>query len=153
MDRIDQRLLMALQEDSRQPVAELSEKVALSPSACHRRIKLLEEKGIIQGYGARVDGKKIGYSIEFFIEVSLASQREESLSAFESAVKRIPEILECLLMTGQADYILRVAASDTADYERFHRGRLAQLPGVSRIRSSLVLRTVSRRTGYVVQSV
>lgn len=150
MDRIDQRLLMALQEDSQRPVAELSEMVALSPSACHRRIKLLEEKGIIEGYGARVDGKKIGYAIEFVIEVSLVSQREETLRAFEDAVRRIPEILECLLTTGDADYILRFAASDTADYERFHRERLAQLPGVSRIQSSLVLRTVSRRTGYVV---
>ena len=152
MDRIDQKLLTELQEDSRQPIAELSEKVALSPSACHRRIKLLEEKGVIRGYGARLDRKKIGYSIEFIIEVSLVSQREDTLSAFENAVKRMPEILECLLMTGQADYILRIAAADTADYEQFHRERLAQLPGVTRIHSSLVLRTVSRRTGYVVQT-
>lgn len=150
MDKLDQKLLMALQKDCRQSVVELADKAALSPSACHRRIKQLEEKGIIQGYVARLDGKKVGYLIEFFIEVSLASQREEALREFEEAVRGVPEILECHLMTGQADYLLRVGASDTADYERVYRNRIAQLPGVSRIQSSLVLRTIKQWSGYVV---
>ena len=150
MDRIDQRLLTSLQEDSRQSISELAEQVSLSQSACHRRIKQLEDKGIIQGYGARVDGKKLGYAIEFFIEVSLESQHEEALTRFETSVKAIPEILECFLMTGESDYILRIAAKDTDDYERFYRETLGKMPGVSRIQSSLVLRTISRRTGYVL---
>ena len=151
MDRIDQRLLSSLQEDSRRSIAELAEQVALSPSACHRRIKQLEESGIIQGYGARVDGKKLGYAMEFFIEVSLETQYEEALTRFESSVKEIPEILECFLMTGESDYILRIAVKDTEDYERFYRETLGKMPGVSRIQSSLVLRTINRRTGYVIR--
>ena len=151
MDRIDQRLLSSLQDDSRRSIAELAEQVALSPSACHRRIKQLEDSGIIQGYGARVDGKKLGYAMEFFIEVSLETQHEEALTSFESSVKEIPEILECFLMTGESDYILRIAVKDTEDYERFYRETLGKMPGVSRIQSSLVLRTISRRTGYVIR--
>lgn len=151
MDKIDLRILTALQADCRQSVAELAETVSLSPSACHRRVKQLEDKGVIQGYTARLDGKKVGYLIEFFIEVSLASQREEILREFERAVRRVPEILECHLMTGQADYLLRVGASDTVDYERIYRNRIAQLPGVSRIQSSLVLRTVKQWAGYVLR--
>lgn len=150
MDKVDRRILMALQEDCRQPIAELADKVALSPSACHRRIKLLEEKGILQGYVARLDGKKLGYSIEFFIEISLSSQSQDILKEFEDAAKRIPEILECHLMAGDADYILRVAARSTEDYERIHRDRIAQLPYVSRIHSSLVLRSVRQWAGYAV---
>lgn len=151
MDKIDLKILTALQADCRQPVAELADRVSLSPSACHRRVKQLEEKGVIEGYTARLDGKKVGYLIEFFIEVSLASQREETLREFEEAVRNVPEILECHLMTGQADYLLRVGASDTVDYERVYRNRIAQLPGVSRIQSSLVLRRVKQWTGYVLR--
>jgi len=152
LDSVDRRLLAALQRNCRQSINELSEQVALSPSACHRRIKQLEEKGVIQGYVARLDGKKLGYPIEFFVEVSLSSQQKDVLKAFEDAVRRVPEILECHLMTGQADYIMRVAAADTTDYERFYRDRIAQLPGVTRITSSLVLRTISHSTGYAVET-
>lgn len=151
MDKLDLKILTALQRDCRQSVAELGEKVSLSPSACHRRIRLLENGGFIEGYSARLDGKKVGYLIEFFIEVSLASQREETLRLFEDAVEEVPEILECHLMTGEADYLLRVGASDTSDYERIYRNRIAQLPGVSRIQSSLVLRTVKKWSGYVLK--
>ena len=150
MDATDQRLLRELQRDCRQSMAELADKVALSPSACHRRVKQLEADGVIQGYTARVDGKKVGYEIEFFVEISLDSQQRNVLKAFEDAVRQVPEILECRLMTGQADYIMRVAAADTADYERLHRDRIGQLPGVSRIQSSLVLRTISQSPGYPV---
>ncbi len=131
-------------------MVELSEAVALSPSACHRRIKQLESDEVIQAYVAQVDGKKAGYNIEFFVEVSLDSQDRDTLRNFEDSVRRVPEILECHLMTGQADYIMRVAAADTDDYERFHRERIGALPGVSRIQSSLVLRTVHRSHGYAL---
>ncbi len=153
IDKIDEKLLLLLQKDCRQSISTLSNKVALSPSACHRRIKQLEDNGVIKGYVAQVDGKKVGYLIEFFVEVSLSSQREESLRKFEQAIRRVPEVLECHLMTGQSDYILRVGASNTSDYERFYRDRIARLPGVSRIQSSLVLRSVIDWSGYVVKQV
>ena len=153
IDKIDQKLLLALQKDCRQPISALADQVSLSLSACHRRIKQLEENGIIQGYAASVDGKKVGYLIEFFIEVSLSSQREESLRTFEDAIRQVPEVLECHLMTGQSDYILRVGASNTSDYERFYRDRIARLPGVSHIQSSLILRTVTDWSGYTVKQV
>ncbi|PLX32930.1 MAG: AsnC family transcriptional regulator [Hyphomicrobiales bacterium] len=152
MDRIDRRLLKALQEDCRQPISELAALVALSPSACHRRIKLLEERGVLEGYVARLNGKKMGYLIEFFVEVSLYSQSQDILRQFEDAARRVPEILECHLMTGQADYMLKVAARSTEDYERIHRDCIAQLPNVSRIQSSLVLRTVRHWSGYAVDT-
>lgn len=150
LDRIDRRLLKALQEDCRQSIAELAAKVALSPSACHRRIKLLEEQGIVEGYAARLNGKKMGYLIEFFVEVSLYSQSQAILREFEDAAQQVPEILECHLMTGQADYMLKVAAQSTEDYERIHRDCIAQLPHVSRIQSSLVLRTIRQWSGYAL---
>lgn len=153
LDKTDRQLLMALQDDCQQSVAVLAEKVSLSPSACHRRIKRLEESGIIQGYTALVDGKAVGCNIEFFVEVSLDSQRQDTLQAFEKTVKDVPEILECHLMTGTADYLMRVGVADTQGYERFHRDHIATLPGVARIQSSLVLRTVIQSSGYRLHGV
>ena len=148
MDKIDRRLLSALQSDSRRSIAEFADLAGLSPSACHRRIRLLEDAGIIEGYGAKMNGKKLGYAIEFFVEVTLNTQNKDALQQFEAAVARLPEVVECRLMTGQFDYILHVAAKDTADYERIHRDHIARLPDVDRIQSSLVLRTVKGWAGY-----
>jgi DNA-binding Lrp family transcriptional regulator len=150
LDEFDRRILSALQRDCRLSVAELAEKAGLSPSACHRRVKLLEERGVILGYVAGLDRQKLGFSIEFFVEISLVAQSEEALEKFEQAVQRVPEILECHLMSGTADYLLRVAAKDAPDYERIHRSRIARLPGVSRIQSSLSLRSVKAWAGYPV---
>ncbi len=148
MDDVDRRLLTELQRDCRQSMAELSAKARLSPSACHRRIGLLEEAGAIAGYAAVLNPAKLGLGIEFNVEVSLNSQTEEALSAFEAAVNRVPEVLQCHLMTGQADYMLHVATRDIADYERLHRERIGRLPHVARIESSLRLRTVKPWQGY-----
>ncbi len=150
IDSIDRRILMELQRDCRQSVAELAQKAALSPSACHRRVKLLEEAGVIEGYAARLSREKLALSIEFFVEISLQTQSEEALERFEKAVALVPEILECHLMGGQFDYLLRVAAVDAQDYERIHRTRIARLPGLARIQSSLALRTVKGWRGYPV---
>jgi Lrp/AsnC family leucine-responsive transcriptional regulator len=150
LDDYDRRILSALQRDCRLSVAELAERAGLSPSTCHRRVKLLEERGVILGYVAGLDRQKLGFSIEFFVEISLVAQSEEALEKFEQAVQRVPEILECHLMSGAADYLLRVAAQDAPDYERIHRSRIARLPGVSRIQSSLSLRSVKAWTGYPV---
>lgn len=120
----------------------------MSASACHRRVKQLEAGGVIRKYVAVVDRKKTGYEMEFFVEVSIDSQSSTALEAFEAATRRVPQILECHLMTGSADYLLKVAAADTTDYERLHREFIAKLPGVARIQSSLVLRSIDQRPAY-----
>ncbi len=150
IDSIDRRILMELQRDCRQSVAELAQKAGLSPSACHRRVKLLEDAGVIDGYVARLSREKLALTIEFFVEISLQTQSEDALERFEKAVALVPEILECHLMGGQFDYLLRVAAADAQDYERIHRTRIARLPGLARIQSSLALRTVKGWGGYPV---
>ena len=150
LDKIDKIILRELQRDCRQPIAELAEKAGLSASACHRRMKIMEEQGVIEGFGAALNREAMGYSIEFFVEVSLSQQSEEAFIKFEQAVLRVPEILECHLMSGNADYMLRVAASDAADYEAIHRAKISRLPGVQKIISSLALRTVKGWSGYPV---
>lgn len=150
MDLIDRKILHALQENCRRPIAEIAEHVGMSLSACARRITLLEDNGFIDGYGARLNSDKIGYGMTFYVEVSLDSQTESALGAFESAAKRRPEVLECHLMTGQADYLVKVAAIDARDYEATYRKVIAALPHVSRIQSSLVMKTVKPWMGYRV---
>jgi DNA-binding Lrp family transcriptional regulator len=150
MDGFDAKILAALQRDSAPPIAALAERVGLSPSACHRRVKLLEEAGIIAGYRAALDPAALGLTLHVFVDITLASQGETALEAFERAVGRHPEILECWLVSGEADYHLRVAASDMADYEHIHRACLARLPGVASIRSTFALGRVKDWTGYPV---
>ncbi|MCC2111392.1 MAG: Lrp/AsnC family transcriptional regulator [Hyphomicrobiales bacterium] len=150
MDNTDYKILRALQRDCRQTVAELGEKVGLSPSACHRRVRQLEEDGVVNGYVASLNAKSLGLNLQVFVEISLSSQSKETLEAFEAAVARMPEILECHLISGQADYILRVATRDIDEYGRLHRDRLAQLPGVARMHSNFSLRTVLDWHGYAI---
>src|SRR5262249_11516969 len=119
-DPINCRILSALQQDCRLPIAELSTRVGLSPSACHRRVKQLEELAIINSCVARLDRRALGYTLEFFVEVVLKSQSDKALNAFESAVIASPEILECHLMAGGTDYLLRIVATDATDFERIH---------------------------------
>ena len=150
LDKIDRKILAELQRDSRIAVADLAAKAGLSASSCHRRVKLLEEAGVITGYGAKLDRAALGLSIEFFVEVSLSSQTEDAFEKFERAAVRLPEILEGQLMSGQFDYLLRIAAADAADYERIHRSKLSRLPGIQRIQSALALRSVKGWSGYPV---
>ena len=150
IDKIDKIILTELQRNAQRPIADLAAKAGLSASSCHRRVKLLEEAGTITGYTATLDREALGLANEFFVEVSLAAQTEEAFERFEKAVQRVPEILECHLMSGQFDYLLRVAATDAADYERIHRSRISRLPGVQRIQSSLALRTVKGWAGYPI---
>jgi Lrp/AsnC family transcriptional regulator, leucine-responsive regulatory protein len=150
LDKSDKIILRELQRQSHQPIAELAEKAGLSTSSAHRRVKLLEEARVITGYAATLDRMTLGLANEFFVEVSLTAQTEEAFEKFEKAVQRVPEILECHLMSGQFDYLLRVVASDVADYERIHRSRIARLPGIQRIQSSLALRTVKAWSGYPI---
>ncbi len=151
MDDIDRRILRTLQRDSSRPVAELAAEVGLSASACHRRVKLLEEAGIIAGYAARLDRRALGFPVQVLVAITLSSQSEEALSAFEKAVTRFDEILECHLTTGQADYFLRVVARDVADYENIHRNCLGRLPGVARIETIFTLRSIREWQGYPIR--
>lgn len=150
MDRLDAAIIEALQRDSAQPIAQVAEKVALSPSACHRRIRALEDSGVIAGYGARIDPRTVGLAVEIFVEITLMSQTREAMDRFERAVGDFDDILECHLMSGHADYLLRVAARDLEQYDRIHRDCLARLPGVSSMRSSFSIRQIKRFDGYPV---
>ena len=150
MDRTDAALLRALQKDGRATAAELGEAVGLSVSAVHRRVRALEEGGAIRRYTAVLDPRHLGYTHDFFVEIALQSQSETMMEAFEEAVRRSPDITECHLLTGAFDYLLRIATRGPEDYERVHRHALSALPGVMRMQSSLVLRTVRPWEGYVV---
>ncbi|WP_313394068.1 Lrp/AsnC family transcriptional regulator [Sphingobium yanoikuyae] len=148
MDRFDIALLEALQSDSRRSMNELGEQIGLSSSACHRRIRALEDAGMIEGYAARLDPAALGLTLQAFVEISLTSQSREAMERFEKAVAGFPEILECHLMAGQADYLLRVAAADLKGFDAVHRDCLARLPGVSAIRTSFAIRRIRDWRGY-----
>jgi Lrp/AsnC family leucine-responsive transcriptional regulator len=150
LDTTDRRILAALQRKGRMSNAELSEKINLSPSACHRRVQRLESEGFIRDYVALLDARKLGMPTTVFVEITLSGQADEVLDAFEKAVARIPDVLECHLMAGTADYILKVVAENTDDFARIHRQHLARLPGVAQMQSSFALRTVFKTTALPV---
>jgi Lrp/AsnC family transcriptional regulator, leucine-responsive regulatory protein len=151
LDHVDKSLLRHLQNQGRATNADLAEAARLSESACFRRVRALEAEGVITGYAATVDPRAVGLGLTVFVSISLTSQAQEVLAAFEGAVAQAPEIMECHLMAGQSDYILRVVASDVDDLERLHAHVLTRLPGVARINSSIALRTVVRRTALPVR--
>ncbi|MAC79384.1 MAG: AsnC family transcriptional regulator [Rhodobacteraceae bacterium] len=146
LDATDRRILDALQRKGRISNADLSAQVNLSASACHRRVQRLEAEGYIRDYVALLDARKLGVPTTVFVEITLQGQADEVLDAFEKAVSRIPDVLECHLMAGTADYILKVVAEDTEDFARIHRQYLARLPGVAQMQSSFALRTVFKTT-------
>lgn len=151
LDAKDRRILAILQEDGRITNAELAERVHLSPSACLRRVQVLEDEDVIDRYVALLRPSRIGRSDTVFVEVSLDSQTDAALDAFEKAVKTCPEVQECCLMAGDTDYLLKLTVTDSGDYERLHRQVLSRLPGVARIRSRFAIREVFRRTAYPVE--
>ena len=150
LDDTDLRILTALQREGRLSNAELSDRVNLSPSACHRRVKRLEDEGFIRDYVALVDPRKVGRPTTVFVEITLSGQADELLDAFEREVARIPDVLECHLMAGKFDYLLKVVARDGDDFAQIHRRSLARLPGVAQMQSSFALRTVFKTTALPV---
>ncbi len=150
LDPTDRRLLAVLQRKGRISNADLAEKVNLSASACHRRVQRLESDGYIKDYVALLDARKMGVPATVFVEITLSTQADEVLEAFEKAVQRIPDVLECHLTAGAADYILKVVAEDTEDFARIHRQYLTRLPGVAKMQSSFALRTVFKTTAVPV---
>ena len=150
LDDRDRMILRLLQREGRLSNVELAERVALSPSACLRRVKLLEEGGLIARYVMLLDEKAAGLAGVAFVLVTLDQQGRAALDRFEAAVGRHPEIMECYLLAGTADYMIRVAYADSADFERIHTEILTQLPGVVRVQSTLALRTVKKTTALPV---
>lgn len=150
LDATDRRILTVLQKDGRITNAELSERINLSPSACHRRVQRLEEEGYIGSYVALLDARRMGKPTTVFVEITLQSQSDEVLDAFEREVARVPDMLECHLMAGTADYLLKILAQDTEDFARIHRQYLTRLPGVAQMQSSFALRTVFKTTALAV---
>lgn len=150
LDQTDHRILTVLQKQGRISNADLSELVNLSASACHRRVQRLESDGYIRDYVALLDARKMQVPSTVFVEITLSGQADEVLDAFERAVARIPDVLECHLMAGAADYLLKVVAENTDDFARIHRQHLARLPGVAQMQSSFALRTVFKTTALPV---
>ena len=146
LDERDVSILQALQGNGQLTVADLSARVGLSPSACHRRVQRLEAEGYVNGFVALLNARKLGRTTTVFVEITLSGQADEVLEAFEKAVRLVPDILECHLMAGSADYLLKVVAEDTEDFARIHRQHLARLPGVAQMHSSFALRTVRQTT-------
>jgi len=146
IDATDRAILVALQLDGRMTNVELAERVHLSESACLRRVRLLEDNGVIERYTMLVSPAAVGINGNVFAEITLNSQKQEDLDAFEAAVRAVPEVMECYLVTGEYDYLLRVVARDTVDYERIHHEHLTRLPGVARVKTSFTLRTVAKKT-------
>lgn len=146
LDRIDIAILDTLRQDGRISNAALADKVGLSQSACSRRLDNLEKEGAIKGYHAELSNAAFGYGMTAIVHISLSGQFEKTLSEFEAAVRRCPNVLSCHLMSGEYDYILRIAARDLADYERIHKEWLSAMPHVIRINSAFALREVVERT-------
>ena len=144
LDPTDRKIIGLLRFNGRMPNNELATKVGLSPSACLRRVRMLEESGAIRGYAAIIAETAQDDGVVAIVRITLDKQTEEYLNRFEQAVRMHPEIEECYLMTGDADYILRTVAPSTAAYERIHKEILSRLPGVARINSSFAMRSVLR---------
>lgn len=142
LDTVDRKILALLQEDGRISLADLATKVGLSPSPCLRRIRMMERSGIIARYVAVLDQRRIGLPVSVFVSLKLANQGEQSLDRFAKAIARWPEVLECYLMTGPRDYLLRVVVADVAAYQEFIKQKLTRLDGIASIESSFALEQV-----------
>jgi len=146
LDVIDRRILEVLQDDARVSNVDLAARVGLSPSPCLRRVRDLEERGVVRRYVALLDPAAVGLGVSVFVQVSLERQAEQGLDTFEKRILERPEVLECYLMTGDADYLLRVVVPDVSAFERFLLDHLTRIPGVSSVKSSFALKQVKYRT-------
>ena len=144
LDEIDRKILQAIQENAKISINDLASRVGLSPSPCARRVKLLEEAGVIRRYTAIIDQEKVGFPINAFASIKLERQRQDDLDRFASAVSAWPEVADCYLMTGQRDYLMRIVVRDLRAYERFLMDKLTQLDGIASIETSFALGQVKR---------
>ena len=150
LDSIDRRILAALQKDGRIQNIGLAEKVGLSPSPCLRRVKILETNGTIRGYAALLDRAAVGLPLTIFCRVTLDRQDKAGVEGFAAAIAKVPEVLECYLMAGTYDYLLKVAAIDLDDYQRFQMAHLTPLPGVRNVVTEIPLKAVKVTTALPV---
>ncbi len=150
IDDTDRRILRRLQKTGRLSNSELADQINLSASACHRRVQRLEKEGIINGYVALLNARRVDRPTTVFVEITLSGQSDDILDAFEKEVALIPDLLECHLMAGTADYLLKITAQDTDDFARIHRRYLSRLPGVAQMHTSFALRTVFKTTALPV---
>ena len=142
LDVIDRKILRAIQQDARVSNLELAKAVGLSPTPCLRRIRRLESDGVIAGYAAVLDQARVGLPVSVFAQVRMDSHDNDTLARFEETVRAWPEILECYLMTGARDYLLRIVVEDVAAYERFIKEKLTRIPGIGSIESSFALNQI-----------
>lgn len=150
LDKIDERILAALQADGRISNQDLAERVGLSPSPCLRRVRQLEAAGVISGYVTLLDPGALGLDVTAFVRVRLDQQVDRHLVAFEAAITALPEVMECYLMTGESDYQLRVLVRSLAEFEDFLRHKLTRIEGVAQVTSSFALRPIVYRTALPV---
>ncbi len=152
MDYIEYKILSTLQKNARINNLELAKKVGLSPSPCLRRVKSLENNQIISGYSAIINQNKVDLSVNVFVQVSLEKQSENNLKIFESKIHEYEEVMEAYLMTGDADYLLRIVVKDIQTYELFLKENLTAIPGVSSIKSYFALKQVTRKFNLPIQN-
>lgn len=145
LDKIDKKILQELQLNARISNQELGERVGLSPTPCARRVKNLEQCGIVKGYAAIVDEAQMGYGFSVFVSVQLDHQTDDRLLKFEAEIAEFPEVMDCWLMTGNRDYLLRLAIADLTEFERFLTGRLTKVEGVASLESSIPIRRVKEQ--------
>lgn len=146
IDAIDRKILDILQKQGRIANSDLAERAGLSASPCARRVRHLEESGIIARYAALIDQKAVGLPVNVFVNVTLERQIEGALQDFENEILKRPEVMECYLMTGEADYFLRIVVADLDAYERFLVDHLTRVPGIANIKSSFALKQIAYRT-------
>jgi Lrp/AsnC family leucine-responsive transcriptional regulator len=151
LDKHDRQILRELQRDGRVSNVELAARVHLSESATLRRVRALEDAGLIARYVALLNAQKAGFPTDVFVNITLHRQDQADLQAFEEAARQVPEVMECYLMTGVSDYLVRVVCKDPADFERLHSQHLTRLPGVARVQSSFALRVVRRTTELPIE--
>ncbi len=151
LDRIDYGILHHLQNDGRIANTELAERIGLSPSPCLRRVKALEQQGVIKRYVAIVDSNAVGFGISAFVSVSLNTQEKPALDEFQSQIVTYPEVMECYLMTGTSDYLLRVVLPDLESYERFLMEKLTKISVIAKIQTSFALKPLVQRTELPLQ--
>lgn len=145
MDAIDRKIVHALQRDGRMKIGDLAEHVGLSATPCARRLDRLQADGVITGYGARVDPRKVGLPVTIFVSVELEAQGADVIEDFERAVRGFEEVMECYLMTGSRDFLLRVVAADLDAFDAFLEHRLMKVKGIRNMRSNFALRALVRR--------
>lgn len=145
MDLIDRKIVRAVQVDGRMTITELADRVGLSATPCARRLERLQSEGVISGYTAKIDAAKLGFGVSIFVSVELEKQDRAAIDSFERSIRRCDEVMECYLMTGSRDILLRVVTRDLSAFDAFLENRLMQIPGIRNLRSNFALRTMVKR--------